>query len=353
MTAGRPASSAFTSDWARVRVVFGAGAGSRLRDEIDALSVRRLLLVTTPGRAPSLASIRTHLGDGLVGVCDQAALHVPDVRVRAAVAEVDRVQADALVAIGGGSAIGLAKAVALERALPIVALPTTYSGSEMTSIWGVTDGETKRTGRSAVAAPRLVIYDPDLTLGLPADVSAASGMNAIAHAVEATYAAGAGPIAVAAAEEAMRLLARALPVIVDRPGDRDARALALRGAHAAGVALELAAMGLHHKICHVLGGTFGLPHAPTHAALLPHVAAFNAPASPESMARVTRALGVDDAAAGLHALNRRLGLHATLGSLGFLAADVERAAVLVTSAAYANPRPVTRDHVQEILRAAL
>ena len=345
-------SSAFTSDWARVRVVFGAGAISRLGAEIDALAVRRILLVTTAGRAPSLASIRTDLGDRLAGVCDQAELHVPIARVRAAVAEADRVQADALIAIGGGSAIGLAKAVALERALPVVAVPTTYSGSEMTSIWGVTDGEVKRTGRSPAAAPRLVIYDPDLTLRLPADVSAASGMNAIAHAVEATYAAGAGPIAVSAAEEALRLLSRALPVIVDRPDDPDARALALRGAHAAGVALELAAMGLHHKICHVLGGTFGLPHAPTHAALLPHVAAFNAPASPEAMHRVARALGVEDASAGLHALNRRLGLHATLGSLGFRAGDVERAASLVTSAAYANPRPVTSDDVQAILRAA-
>ena len=210
MTAGRPASSAFTSHWARVRVVFGAGAISQLNAEIDALGLQRILLVTTAGRAPSLASIRTDLGHRLAGVFDQAELHVPIARVRAAVAEVDRVQADALVAIGGGSAIGLAKAVALERARPIVALPTTYSGSEMTSIWGVTDGETKRTGRSAVAAPRVVIYDPDLTLGLPADVSGASGMNAIAHAVEATYAAGAGPVAVAAAEEAMRLLARAL-----------------------------------------------------------------------------------------------------------------------------------------------
>ena len=346
-------SAAFTSDWARVRVVFGAGAVSRLNAEIDALGVRRILLVTTAGRAPLLPAIRADLGDRLTGVWDQAVMHVPIDHVRRAVAEADRVQADVLVAIGGGSAIGLAKAVALERALPIVALPTTYAGSEMTSIWGVTEGETKRTGRHPAAAPRLVIYDPDLTLRLPADVSAASGMNAIAHAVEATYAADASPIAVSAAEEALRLLSRALPVIVERLDDREARAMAMRGAHAAGVALELAAMGLHHKICHVLGGTFGLPHAATHAALLPHVAAFNAPASPESMARVARALGVEDAPSGLHALNRRLGLRATLGSLGFRAGDVERAAGLVTSAAYANPRPVTSDDVQAILRAAL
>ncbi len=353
MTSDRSRSIAFTSDWTRVRVVFGEGVVTHLGAEIDRLVARRALLVTTPGRAAALASIRIALGSRLAGVCDQAVLHVPVDRVRAAVAEVDRMQADALVAIGGGSAIGLAKAVALERSLPIVAVPTTYSGSEMTSIWGMTDGGTKRTGRSDAAAPRRGGYDPELTRPLPADVSAASGMNAIAHAVEATYAAGAGPIAVAAAEEALRLLSRALPIVVDRPDDPAARALALRGAHAAGVALELAAMGLHHKICHVLGGTFGLPHAPTHAALLPHVTAFNAPAVPEAMTRVARALDVDDAAAGLHALTRRLWLTATLGSLGLRADDVERAAGLVTSAAYANPRPVTSDDVRAILRTAL
>jgi alcohol dehydrogenase class IV len=343
----------FTSEWSRVRVVFGAGVVSRLGAELDALGIARPLLVTTPGRAQGLAAVREPIGDRLAGVCDRAALHVPVERVRAALTEIDRSSPDALLAVGGGSAIGLAKAAALERLLPIVAVPTTYAGSEMTSIWGVTDGEVKRTGRSSGVAPRLVVYDPDLTLSLPPDVSAASGMNAIAHAVEAMYAAGAGPIAIAAAEEAIRLLARALPAVVEAPGDRVPRAVALRGAHAAGVALELAAMGLHHKICHVLGGTLGLPHAPTHAAVLPHVAAFNTPAAPEAMARVAGALGVEDAAAGLRHLNRSLGLTASLGTLGFRAEDVDRAADLITAAAYANPRPVTRDDVRLLLRQAL
>jgi len=343
----------FTSDWARVRVVFGAGAIDRLGGEIDALGMGRVMLITTPGRSPGLASMSQQLGGRLAGLCDRAALHVPIDSVRGATAEAARTNADALLAIGGGSAIGLAKAVALERSVPIVAVPTTYSGSEMTSIWGVTDGEVKRTGRDARVAPRLVVYDPDLTRSLPPHVSAASGMNAIAHAVEATYAAGAGPVAVAAAEEAIRLLARGLPAIVERPDDDDARTIALRGAHAAGVALELAAMGLHHKICHVLGGTFGLPHAPAHAVMLPHVTAFNAPALPQAMARVAGALGARDAVDGLRALNRRLGLDATLGSLGLRAEDVDRAAALVTSAAYANPRRATTGDVQAILRAAL
>ncbi len=335
------------------RVVLGAGAVGELAAELDALGLGRSLIITTPGRASATTSVRAGLGARVVGVCDRAALHVPIDRVWSAVAEVDRLAPDSLLAVGGGSAIGLAKAVALERKLPIVAVPTTYAGSEMTNIWGVTDGDVKRTGRDASVAPRFVVYDPTLTLTLPAGVSAASGMNAIAHAVEAMYAAGASPIATAAAEGALRSLARALPAIVARPGDLEARTLALRGAHAAGVALDLAAMGLHHKICHVLGGTFGLPHAPTHAAVLPHVVTFNAPAAPQAMARIAAALGVDDAAAGLAELGRALGLTMSLQALGLRAADVDRAAELVISSAYANPRPATADDVRAVLRGAL
>jgi maleylacetate reductase len=343
----------FTSEWSRTRIVFGVGAVTRLTAELDALHVTRSLIVTTPGRAPALTSVREHLGARVAGVCDLAALHVPIDRVLAALVEVDRFAPDALLAIGGGSAVGLAKAVALDCRLPIVAVPTTYAGSEMTGIWGVTDGDIKRTGRNARVAPRLVVYDPHLTLSLPADVSAASGMNAIAHAVEAMYAPEAGPVATAAADDALRSLARALPDVVARPDDLEARTFALRGAHSAGVALELAAMGLHHKICHVLGGTFGLPHAPTHAAVLPRVVAFNAPAAPLAIARIAAALGVDDAAVGLVALNHALGLTMSLGTLGLRAGDVDRAADLVASAAYANPRPVTADDVRALLRNAL
>ena len=334
------------------RVVFGAGAVARVAAELDGLGLNRALLITTPGRSASLELIRHRLGARLIGVFDRAALHVPLERVREAVAEVDRLAPDSLLSIGGGSAIGLAKAIALERSLPIVAVPTTYAGSEMTSIWGLTDGERKTTGRDPRVAPRLVIYDPELTLALPPRVSAASGMNAIAHAVEAMYAANAGHEAIAAAEEAIRSLATALPKVVSHPNDLEARTMALRGARAAGVALELASMGLHHKICHVLGGTFGLPHALTHAAVLPHVVAFNAPAAPEAMARIARALGTDDAVSGLSALNRTLGLTATLGDLGFNKDDRDRAAALIVSSSYANPRPATEADVSALLQRA-
>ena len=336
-----------------VRVVFGAGSTARIGDELDALGIERVLLITTPRRSQHVEAIRRSLSDRVVAAYDRAALHVPIERVRDAVAAVERHSPDALIAVGGGSAIGLAKAVALERPMPIVAVPTTYSGSEMTGIWGISDGAEKRTGRDASIAPRVVVYDPVLTLTLPAAVSAASGVNAIAHAVEAMYAADAGPIATSAADQAIRLLSRSLPRIVARLDDMDARTQALQGAHAAGVAMGLASMGLHHKICHVLGGTFGLPHAETHAAVLPHVVAFNAREVPLAMDRIADALGASEAAGGLVELNRTLGLTATLGDLGFRAEDVNRSAALIVSSSYANPRPVNEADVRALLLSAL
>ena len=332
--------------------MFGADTLERLRTELEMLGLARALVVTTPRRDSTIEKVCAELGDRLAGICDIAAMHVPADRVERALADVDRIRPDVLIAVGGGSAIGLAKAIARERLLSIVAVPTTYAGSEMTSIWGTTSGDTKTTGRDPAVAPRLVIYDPVLTLSLPPHTSAASGMNAMAHAVEAMYASNASPVAGAAANEAIGTLAHALPLVVAAPRDLDARTLALRGAHAAAMALELAPMGLHHKLCHVLGG-FGLPHAETHAALLPHVVAFNAPAAPEAMARIAGALGVNDAAAGLRALNDTLGLTMSLGTLGLDQTGVERAARAVGAATFPNPRAATPDAVRQLLVDAL
>jgi maleylacetate reductase len=346
---------AILDEVSRVTVLSGPGSLARLPAELDARRLGRVMVVMTSRQARESgdpgASLR--LGDRLAGVSETAALHVPTERVRAALADADRLRAGALLAFGGGAAIGVAKAVARERSLPIVAVPTTYSGSEMTSVWGVTDGGVKHTGRDAVVRPCVVLYDPALTLSLSPRVSAASGMNAIAHAVEAMYAPDAGPIAAAAADQAIASLADALPRIAGHPGDLAARALALRGAHLAGVALEHSSMGLHHKICHVLGGAFGLPHAETHAALLPFVVAFNARAAPDAMARIARALGASDAAEGLRALNTTLGLSMSLRALGLDPENVDRVADLVATAPYPNPRPARADDVRALLRSAL
>jgi maleylacetate reductase len=340
---------------ARVTIVSGSGSVARLPAELDARSFGRVVVVTTPGRARTSGDVRAvlHLGDRLVGTSETGTLHVPAQRVEAALGDVDRLRPDVLLAFGGGSAVGVAKAAARERSLPVVAVPTTYSGSEMTSIWGVSDGQAKRTGRDPQVSPVLVVYDAELTRSLAPAASAASGMNAIAHAVEALYASNADHLALAAADQAIRSLGRALPVVVADPGNIGAREIALLGAHLAGVALQHASMGLHHKICHVLGGAFGLPHAATHAAVLPSVVAFNAEAAPAAAARIAGALGVEDAADGLRSLNRRLGLTMSLRELGLRREDLGRAADLVAGANYPNPRPATVGDIRLLLEEAM
>ena len=230
--------------------------------------------------------------------------------------------------------------------------PTTYAGSEMTPIWGVTDGGRKTTGRDRTVLPATVVYDPALTTSLPTDISAASGMNALAHLVEGLYAPDASPVTAVLAEEGIRALADALPRVVVAPGDLDARACALYGAWLAGWVLGTAGMGLHHKICHVLGGAYNLPHAGTHSAVLPFVTAYNAPAAPAAMVRAARALGAQDPARALWKLAERIGAPTSLAQVGLDPGRIPEAARLVVETSPVNPRPVDRAAVDELLRAA-
>jgi alcohol dehydrogenase class IV len=259
--------------------------------------------------------------------------------------------ADCCVAVGGGSTIGLGKAIALTTGMPVLAVPTTYSGSEMTWVQGFTEGGRKRTQVDPKMLPKTVIYDPELTLGLPAATSAASGMNAIAHCVEALYAKEANPIVQLMAEEGIRALAAALTVIVRNPRDLEARGEALYGAWLAGMSLN-AGIALHHKLCHTLGGTWNLPHAETHSIILPHAVRYNRDAAPEAMVRIARALGTEDAAGGLYDLEVKLGLKMKLADLGVPEADLERAAKIALEAPYPNPAPVTYEGVLALLRKA-
>lgn len=342
----------FSYDTRAVRVVFSAGALARLPGELDREGLRRVLLLTTPGRARHLDAVVSLMASRLGGTFAGARQHVPAEAVRTAMDVVARVTPDACLTMGGGSAIGMGKAIAQKTGLPLIAIPTTYSGSEMTAIWGVSDGLTKRTGRDPRVAPQLVIYDPELTYDLPAGVSAASGMNAIAHCVEAAWAPDASPVSNLLAWDGLRRLADSLPGIMKAPGDADARAEALTGAHLAGRALDMTTMGLHHRLCHVLGGSFGLPHAETHAALLPCVTAFNAAAAPEAMARIAAALRADDAVSGLVDLTRILGTP-KLKDLGFTAEQIPQAASLAIATPIANPRPVDEAGVRAVLEDAL
>ncbi len=260
------------------------------------------------------------------------------------------------MAIGGGSAIGLAKAIALRPEppmLPIVAVPTTYSGSEVTSVWGLVDHGVKTTGVDPRVLPAVVLYDAELTRTLPRGLSVSSGLNALAHAVDAFWAPGATARAEATSLTAIRMLAAALPQVADDPRSLAGREDALRGAYLAASAFAAAGSGLHHKISHVLGGTFALPHSDTHAVVLPHVVAFNVPADPGAEVRIAAALAAPTAVGGLITLRDRLRAPTALRDLGLREADIPAAVELILAAVPAsNPRPVTRDDLTALLRAA-
>lgn len=334
------------------KVVFGSGTRSRVPEEAEALGCRRVLILCTPGQVDQAAEIRDLLGAVAVGTFTGAAPHTPVEVTKKAVAYAAAVGADCVLAIGGGSTIGLGKAIAARTGLPQLALPTTYAGSEMTPILGETEGRAKTTRRLPDVLLRTVVYDVDLTLTFPAAASVVSGINAMAHAVEALYAQDRDPLAFLMAGEALDSLARSLPAVARRPDDGEARADALYGAWLAGTCLGTVGMALHHKVCHVLGGTFGLPHAEAHAVVLPHVVAHNAPAAPEAMARIARALPGDDAASALFDFAGGLGAPTALRDLGMPEAGIDEAAGLVVRDGYWNPRPVDREAVRDVLTRA-
>ena len=342
----------FVYDQPSIRVIFGAGAIDRLAAEVERLGARHVLVIASPGQRPVAEAAARQLGAVAAGIYAEPAPHVPIEVARAAHEVARRLDADCCVTIGGGSTIGLGKSIALERGLPLVAVPTTYSGSEMTPIHGVTEGGVKRTGRDPKALPKVVFYDATLTVSLPRRISGPSGMNAIAHSVEALYAPNANPIVSLLAAEGIRALARSLPIVVDWPANLDARADALYGAWLCGAALAATSIGLHHKLCHTLGGSFGLPHADVHTVVLPHAAAFNREAAPDAMHAVAAALGTEDAAQGLYDLAVRIGAPVALKDIGMPADSLDRAARLATENPYANPRPIDYAGVRQVLEDA-
>lgn len=342
----------FVHDAPAMRVVFGAGALSVVPDEVARLGGERVLLIGDRAAKTYTDHLAASLGTRLVARVDDVVMHVPADAAASATAKATASGADLLVCLGGGSATGLAKVVARAASVPILAVPTTYAGSEMTPIWGLTEGSRKITGRDARVLPRTAVYDPALTVGLPVDVSAASGMNALAHCVEGLYSSAASPVTAVLAEDGIRTLSDALPRVVANPADIDARGDALYGAWLAGWVLGTSGMGIHHKVCHVLGGAYDLPHAEIHSAVLPHATAYNAPFAAAAMTRAARALGTDDPAGGLWDLAVTIGAPTSLRSVGFRRADAGDVAAIVASAAPDNPRPVTTEWVQELLLAA-
>jgi alcohol dehydrogenase class IV len=339
------------------RVVFGAGRLQQLSDEIRQLGAHKALVLCTPGQRHLAERAADLLGACAAGIFDQAVMHVPIESARAAREEAARLGADCAIAIGGGSTTGLGKAIALDSGLPIVAIPTTYAGSEMTPIYGITEAGLKKTGRDPRVLPRTVIYDPELTLKLPPHISLTSGINAIAHAAEALYADDGNPITQLMAEEGMAALARALPKLatselVDPLDALATRSDALYGAWLCGTVLGSVAMALHHKLCHTLGGTFNLPHAPTHTIMLPHALAYNASHAPEAMQRMGRALGATNPPQAIYDLALNHGAAVALRELGLHETDLDQACDLALQNRYPNPRPLEREAIRQLLQDA-
>jgi maleylacetate reductase len=334
------------------RVVFGPGSMRHLVREIDQLGARRALVLCTPEQRASAEAVREIIGGRCAGVFDRAVMHVPIETAREARSMAKELGADCAIAIGGGSTTGLGKAIALESALPILAIPTTYAGSEMTPIYGITESGLKKTGRDARVLPKTVIYDPELTLSLPAGLSVTSGINAMAHAAEGLYAQDANPIMSLLAEEGIRALAQGLPRIVADTKDIQARGDALYGTWLCGAVLGNVGMSLHHKLCHTLGGSYNLPHAETHTVVLPHTLAYNATAAPDALTRIARALGQDDAARGMFELARSLGAPVALKDIGMPESELDRCAEIASRDAYWNPRPVETGAIRSLLEDA-
>ncbi|NEA23818.1 iron-containing alcohol dehydrogenase [Actinomadura bangladeshensis] len=334
------------------RVVFAAGeAAAAVEAEVELLGASKVMVIASD-RAAALAD---PIGARLpVAVRHrEVVMHVPvDVAERARAAAAAQ-EADVLVSVGGGSTTGLAKAVAMTTGLPIVAVPTTYAGSEATNVWGLTEGGAKTTGVDPKVLPASVVYDASLLAGLPGAMAVASGLNAMAHCIDAMWGPRADPIDRALAGEGIRGLAAGLRAAKADPVGVDGIEQTLYGAYLAAVAFASAGSGMHHKICHVLGGMFDLPHAQTHAVVLPHVLAFNAPNSPDAERRIAAAFGSATATGGLRALRDELDAPRALKDFGMPEEGIAKAVAPVLAAVPANnPTPVDADSLTALLRAA-
>lgn len=334
------------------RVVFGHGTLAQVPDEVARLGHSRALVLSTPQQAAEAEALVDALGKRAVGSFAEATMHTPVEVTGRAVDTFHHLGADCVVSLGGGSTTGLAKAIATRTGADQLVIPTTYAGSEMTDILGETDQGEKVTRRDPSIRPEVVIYDVDLTLHLPVGLTTTSALNAIAHAMEGLYASDRNPVTDALSRDALMAFATALPVLRDDPANAQARAQALYAAWGCSVTLGQVSMALHHKLAHVLGGSFGLPHAETHAILLPHTTAYNEVEVPDLLAPICKAFGGTHAGAALWNFAQDIGAPLRLADLGLSEADLDRAAEIATRAPYPNPRPLTRDGIRHLLQDA-
>jgi maleylacetate reductase len=334
------------------RVVFGHSTIAQVPDEVARLGHSRALVLSTPQQEAQAQALAATLGDRAAGVFAGAAMHTPVDVTETAIAAYAAAGADCVVSLGGGSTTGLGKAIAVRTGADQVVVPTTYAGSEMTDILGETAGGEKTTRRDPAIRPEVVVYDVDLTLTLPLGLTVTSALNAIAHAMEGFYAPDRNPVTEALSRDAMVAFRDALPALALDPQDREARAKALYAAWGCSLTLGQVSMALHHKLAHVLGGSFGLLHAETHAVLLPHTTAYNEPAVGDVLRPIADTFGHGSAGRGLWHFAKAAKAPMRLADLGLTEADLDRATEIATRNPYANPRPVTRDGIRQLLQQA-
>lgn len=334
------------------RVVFGSGTMARAQEEVRLLGHDRVLVLSTPHQRADAEALAASLGDLSAGVFAGAVMHTPVDVTETAVGAFRASGAGCVVSLGGGSTTGLGKAIAARTGADQVVIPTTYAGSEMTDILGETAAGEKTTRRSPDIRPETVIYDVDLTMSLPVELTVTSAMNAIAHAMEALYAPDRNPVVVLMCKDALASFRDGLPRLIRDPHDRAARAAALYAAWCCSTALGYVQMALHHKLAHVFGGSFNTPHAETHAILLPYTTAFNEAAVPELLAPIAEAFGGGSAGGGLWDFAQSVGSPLSLRAVGIEEADLDRAAAIAVKNSYANPRPIDPGSIRELLQAA-
>lgn len=343
----------FTRNSLPGRIVFGAGSVSRLGDELGQRGLGRALLISASHDAQLGEYGRAALGDRVALHWDEVRQHVPRELASRATEASWSAGADVLVAIGGGSTTGLGKAVAVETGLPLVVVPTTYAGSEMTPIYGLTSDKDKVTARDPRALPQIVVYDPELLTTLPAAIVGPSGMNALAHCAEALWAVNSDPITDAIALDGARRLARHLPAAYasDDPAPRGEMLIA---ACLAGTALGTAGTSLHHALCHLLGGMFDAPHAETHAVMIPYLVSFLQPAVPAAALRLAQAMGASEAGLGdsIWELGVSVGTPTGLRSIGIQEDDLSRLVEAALARPLTSPRPLTYESLHAAVRAA-
>jgi len=344
--------ASFAAQFAPVRVRFGIGIRRQVSEEVARLGCKRALVLSTPAQADAAMEMAQEIGDLAVGVFTRATMHTPIGVTEQAVAHALSVNADCLVAVGGGSTTGLGKAIALRTDLPQIVVPTTYAGSEATNILGQTENGEKTTLTDSRVQPEVILYDPELVRSLPAGLTVTSALNAMAHAAEGLYARDRNPISTLLAIEGLEAFAESLDRVVADPGNLEARGRTLYGAWLCGTVLGQVGMALHHKLCHTLGGSFDLPHAETHAVILPHAIAFNARAAGPELKPIARIFGDPSPGRALHAFAKRLGAPLALRDLGLREQDLDKAAEIATAKPYWNPQKVTKEDIATLLAAA-